>query len=223
MSELSIFTDETGDSGSGSLYYIITFVFHDQSKKIDEQIERLSRELENIGFPLGTAVHTYPIIRKEDEYQNLPLALRRKVIDRIVTFTRRCDISYISFGVKKREYPDRLKRMGRLSRELSIFFREHVDYLLSFDKVIAYYDNGQSDITNMINTIFNAFFFEVEFRKIRPSDYRLCQSADLLCTMELLAMKAEDNALTKSDLIFFESRRRIIKDYIKSLRSKRFI
>ena len=113
--------------------------------------------------------------------------------------------------------------MGRLSRELSIFFREHADYLLSFDKVIAYYDNGQSDITNMINTIFNAFFFEVEFRKIRPSDYRLCQSADLLCTMELLAMKAEDNALTKSDLIFFESRRRIIKDYIKSLRSKRFI
>ena len=223
MSELSIFTDETGDGGSGSRYYIVTFVFHDQSKSIDQQVARLSHELENIGFPLGTAVHTYPIIRKEDEYQNLPLALRRKVIDKIVTFTRRCDISYISFGVRKREYPDRLKMMGRLSRDLAIFFREHAGYLLSFDKVIAYYDNGQADITNMINTIFNAFFFDVEFRKVKPSDYRLYQSADLLCTMELLSMKVEDHALTKSDLIFFESRRRIIKDYIKTLRAKRFL
>ena len=193
------------------------------SKSIDEQIVRLSIELENIGFPLGTAVHTYPIIRKEDEYQNLPLALRRKVIDKIVTFTRRCDISYVSFGVKKREYPDRLKMMGKLTRDLSIFFREHADYLLSFDKVIAYYDNGQADITNMINTIFNAFFFDVEFRKVRPSDYRLYQSADLLCTMELLSMKIADNALTKTDLIFFESKRRIMKDYIKTLGAKRFL
>lgn len=221
MSELSIFTDETGDGGTGSDYYIVTFVFHDQSKSIDEQMGRLSVELNDIGFPQGTAVHTYPIIRKEKEYQNLSLALRRKVIDKIVTFTRRCEISYASFGVRKREYPERLKMMGRLSRDLSVFFGNRAEFLLSFDKVIAYYDNGQADVTRMINTIFNAFFFDVEFRKACPSEYRLYQAADLLCTIELLAMKAEDHTLTKSDLIFFKSRRRILKDYVRSLRAKR--
>jgi hypothetical protein len=222
LSELSIFTDETGDGGTNSSYYIVTLVFHDQTKDISPQIERLTTELDNIGFPLGTAVHTYPIIRKEDEYANLPLKLRRKVIDKLVTFSRRCDIAYRSFGVRKREYPDRLKMMGRLSREMALFFRNHAEYLLSFDRVFAYYDNGQADITNMINTIFNAFFFEVEFKKAHPSDYRLSQAADLFCTIELLAMKATDNTLTKSDLIFFESRRRILKDYVKTLQAKRF-
>jgi hypothetical protein len=219
---LSIFTDETGDGGTNSSYYIVTLVFHDQSKDINAQIERLSTELDNLGFPLGTAVHTYPIIRKEGEYANLPLELRRKMIDKLVTFTRRCDITYRSFGVRKREYPDRLKMMGRLSREMALFFRNHAECFLGFDRVLAYYDNGQADITNMTNTLFNAFFFDVEFKKAFPSDYRLSQAADLLCTAELLAMKAEDNKLTKSDLIFFESRRRILKDYVKTLRAKRF-
>jgi len=222
LSVLSIFIDETGDGGSNSKYYLVTLVFHDQSNDIQPQMARFSKELDLLGFPRGSAVHTYPIIRKEDEYANLSLNTRRKAIDKIVTFARRCDITYKSFSIRKREYSDRLKMMGRLSREMSIFFQEHSEYLLAFDRVIAYYDNGQAEITNMINTIFNAFFFDVEFRKVLPSDYRLYQVADLLCTIELLSLKAEDCTLTNSDLIFFESRRKILKDYVKTVRTKLF-
>jgi hypothetical protein len=49
----------------------------------------------------------------------------------------------------------------------------------------------------------DAFFFDVEFKKAYPSDYRLSQAADLFCTTKLLALKSEDNTLTNSDLIFF--------------------
>lgn len=125
------------------------------------------------------------------------------------------------YGSNSKYYPDRLDMMGRLSREISLFLKDNTGYLLSFDKIISYYDNGQSEITKMINTLYNAFFFEVEFRRIRPSDFRLSQTADLLCTIELLADKASDNGLTRSDLIFFESRRRLLKDYVKTIRTKR--
>jgi hypothetical protein len=65
LSELSIFTDETGDYGKNSDYYKVILLFHDQSADISHHVERLSKELEIIGFPPGSAVHTYPIIRKE--------------------------------------------------------------------------------------------------------------------------------------------------------------
>jgi hypothetical protein len=74
----------------------------------------------------------------------------------------------------------------------------------------------------MINTLYNAFLFDVEFRKISPPDFRLSQAADLFCTIELLAEKSYSHTLTDSDLIFFESRRRLLKDYVKTVRTKRF-
>ena len=52
MREISIFVDESGDFGEcekHSPYYIVTMVFHDQSKDISREIIKLDRELKNIG------------------------------------------------------------------------------------------------------------------------------------------------------------------------------
>ncbi len=54
-----------------------------------------------------------------------------------------------------------------------------------------------------------------------PADYRLFQAADLVCTLELLRAKDADSALTRSDLYFFESGRRLRKDYLKPLALRR--
>lgn len=43
IKELSIFIDESGDFGEVKerpAYYLVTFVMHDQSKSIDEQVTR---------------------------------------------------------------------------------------------------------------------------------------------------------------------------------------
>ncbi len=66
--------------------------------------------------------------------------------------------------------------------------------MLSFDKVIAYYDNGQTEVSRTLNAVLNAFFFEVEFRRVKPHDCRLFQAADLCRTPELLRAKVEDKA-----------------------------
>ena len=40
----------------------------------------------------------------------------------------------------------------------------------SFENVIVYYDNGQKEITNIINTVFNVFL-DAELCKVSPSEF----------------------------------------------------
>lgn len=75
----------------------------------------------------------------------------------------------------------------------------------SFDKVIIYYDNGQIELTKILTSVFSTLYTHVEFRKVKPVDYKLFQIADLICTIELPAEKAETNSLTNSELDFFDN------------------
>jgi hypothetical protein len=223
VSDLSIFVDESGDFGdSGSDYYVVGLVFHDQRAGIKAEAARLSHCLADRGFPADHSVHTGAAIRGEAEYRGLSVERRLAAFTAIFTFARRAPVAYQAFVFRKRQYPGRLKLKGALSRAFSIFLRDNAEYFLSFDKVIAYYDNGQAEVTDVVNTLFNAFFFDIEFRRAVPSEYRLFQVADLICTLELLRAKADDARLSKSDLFFFGSRRALRKDYLNKIGSKQF-
>ena len=94
------------------------------------------------------------------------------------------------------------------------------DFWKSFDKVVIYYDNGQVELTKILNSVFNTLYTQVEFRKVKPVDYKLFQIADLICTLELLAEKAETNTFTRSELEFFDNVRNFKKNYLKHIRKK---
>lgn len=93
---------------------------------------------------------------------------------------------------------------GAIAREPGEFLQARSAYFRAFQEVIVYYDNGQAELTRILNAVINAYFLNVEFRRMLPADYRLFPAADLICTLELLKAKDADNALTKSDLYFFE-------------------
>ena len=110
--------------------------------------------------------------------------------------------------------------VSRISREVSTFLREHLEFLQSFDRIIVYYDNGQKEITNLVNTLFNAFL-EAEVRKVSLSDYSLFQAADMFCTLTLLEEKLESEGLSNSEKEFFMSVRDLKKNYLKPAHAKR--
>jgi hypothetical protein len=60
-------------------------------------------------------------------------------------------------------------------------------------------------------------------RKVLPSDYRLFQVADLICTLELLEYKIENSDLTRSEQLLFHSKRELKKDFIKGIHKKYFM
>ena len=220
---LSIFIDESGDFGayeSHCPYYLVSMVMHDQRIEIKNNLICLDEHLQRLGYP-NHAIHTGPLIRREAVYANDTVESRKKLFNSLFHFTRQINFRYICVSIRKSECRDEIDMASHLSRAISEELRRNKEYLESFDKVIIYYDNGQIELTKILTSIFNSLFFNVEFRKVQPVNYRLFQVADLICTLELLSIKERNHLLTKSEEMFFGSVKELKKSYLKPLQKKK--
>ncbi len=225
MKELSIFVDESGDFGAFSKhspYYIITMILHDQSQDITDNIAKLKEEFVNLGYENDFVVHTGPLIRKEEIYCNMLPNDRRAIFTKLFFFTMKSKIWYKSFVFDKRKYEDSLKMEAMMAREISLFLRSNLSFFQGFDNVILYYDNGQKQITRMLNNVLATELAEYDIRRVFPKDYKLFQAADLICTLELMDTKCKGSNLTKSEMAVFHSKRDLYKQFIKPIKKKEF-
>ncbi|MDO4327463.1 MAG: hypothetical protein Q4E24_15815 [bacterium] len=109
---------------------------------------------------------------------------------------------------------------AKLSKKIAKILRTNENFWNSFDNVIVYYDNGQIELTKILTSVFNTLYAHVEFRKVKPVDYKLFQVADLICTLELLSEKAESGSFSASELEFFDNVRDFKKNYLKHIKKK---
>ena len=222
MRELSIFVDESGDWGEykhHSPYYIITFVFHNQYIDISDDLSKLDAGLLNIGYS-GHCLHTGPIIRGEEEYKEIDISKRQRILKKMMGFIRRMEIQYKSFYIEKKQFDNSLEAIGRISKQLSVFIRDHLRYFLEFDTIKVYYDNGQTEVNKILSSVLNALLDNVEFKRVLPRDYRLFQVADFICILTLVRMKMEHKEMSRSEIAFFENERTLRKQYLKHLDEK---
>lgn len=220
---LSVFIDESGDFGAydrHAPFYLVSMVFHDQRSDIRENIQVLDQHLNTLGYH-DHAIHTGPIIRRESVYVNEQMEERKKLFNALFNFSRKLDVHYICVCIRKSECRDVVDMTAKLSRNIADSLRAHQDYLRGFDRIVIYYDNGQVELTKILTSVFNALFSHVEFRRVRPVDYKLFQVADLICTAELLMQKINAGQWTRSEQEFFCSVRDFKKNYWKPLQKKR--
>lgn len=225
MNELSIFIDESGDFGKydhHSPYYIIAMVFHDQNEDIGPAVSKLNRELSYLSLD-DLCIHTGPIIRKEGIYINQSVSERRRIFNKMVAFIRQINIRYKCFLIEKKHFLNVVESTERLSEQISLFLRKHYEEFLSFDNVKIYYDNGQVEVSKILSSVFNTLLPNPVFRKVMPSEYKLFQAADLICTLELIRLKLKNNMLSKSERIFFGNTRDLKKNYIIPLSRKEWL
>lgn len=223
MQVLSIFVDESGDFGEYAKhapYYIVSMVFHDQTVDISPNIKQLDNSLIQIGYGDGQAIHTEPLIRRERPYQYFQPNERRAIFSKLYYFTLNCEIKYKSFIFHKIEFKNNFKLEDRIARDISLFIKENLLVFLKYDKIILYYDNGQHELSQILYAVFEAELPSFEVRKVLPSEYRLFQVADLLCTLELLKEKIKHGNLSKSEEIIFHSKRDLKKDFLKGIQKK---
>lgn len=222
MKELSIFVDESGDFGefdSHTPFYILSLVLHDQKVDIKDDLALLESEMRNIDWP-DHCIHAGPIIRAEYEYKECSLHERQQIIRRLMTFTRKLDIRYKSIYVEKKKELDEIELTGKLSRQLADLVRQNTNFFSEYDIVKVYYDNGQTQVTKILVSVFTTLLNNVKFIKVIPSDYRLFQVADLICTLKLTELKLERHILSKSEQYFFQDDRTFRKNYLKPLDKK---
>jgi len=223
MKELSIFIDESGDFGElkeRPAYYLVTMIFHNQAINIDNEVRKIEESIITSGYDIEY-IHTGPVIRRESIFANYSLDDRRKLLYKILNFYNKCPINHDSVVVDRKEAPDKISLSGRLAKEIQRMIIKHQDYFDSFDKIIVYYDFGQSELSSILNAVFSLLFSDVEFRKATPQKYKLLQVADFVCSMELLKIKRQENRLSKSETQFFYKSQELKKTFLTSLEKKR--
>ena len=114
-----------------------------------------------------------------------------------------------------------MKLEAQIVKDMNLFTQSNKAHFEKFDKVILYYDNGQKNITRILNTVLATNFKEYDIRKVLPKDYKLFQVADLICTFELIKNKIESGNLSKSETLIFRSKKELRKDFIKKLWKKK--
>lgn len=223
MKELSVFVDESGDFGQYDYhcpFYIVSIVFYEQTNDLSENLLNLERKLSEIGYE-NLCIHCGPIIRSEAEFRNESIDARKKILMRMMSFVRNADIEYETLCVEKKHIEDDVELVLKLSKQLSAIIKSHLDYFQSFDAIKVYYDNGQAQVRRVLTSVFGVLLENVKFKTVSPSDYRLFQVADLVCTMKLISTKIEHRLVSKTEIQFFGSEKEFKNSYIKLLKRKR--
>jgi len=198
----------------------VTLVFHDQAVDIAPNLRALAETLRNHDMP-GYTIHAGPLIRREAEYNDFSRWERQQAFNCLFHFARMVDITYTTLLVEKRQLASGEELNARIKKQLKAFLRSQLERLAAYDKVILYYDHGQNELNSILVSTFMEHFTYVEFRKVNPANYKLFQAADMICTLELLALKAERKNLTQSECAFFSSESKLLKNYIRQIRRKR--
>ena len=79
------------------------------------------------------------------------------------------------------------------------------------------------NMTTVHHIILSPFFFFLimsSSRRFFPKDYRLFQAVDMICTLKLVELKADNKTLSKSEMNFFDNERVLKKNYLKPMKDK---
>ena len=206
---LSVFVDESGRfqyPDRESRFYIVGMVFHDQSTNITQAIHDFNKSIYSLGLdPTAFVFHAGPLVRREKGYEFFSRNHRGKIYNRMMTFARRIDFRWHCLCVDKKYINSSLQIVSKLQAQLDEFIETHKSLLNNVAKVKIYYDYGQSPVTKILQKSFTALGDKVEFAvDVQPRRYMLFQLADLICTLNLVAMKIKSREpLTDSEYKFF--------------------
>ena len=223
--EVSVFVDESGSfdhDERSSLCYSVCMVIHNQESNIAYEIERLEEALGHTEGGVNHCVHTSPLIRRENEYATLSLSARRRMFFAMLTFVRKVAISYRYFFVKKHFTDSNAVLHDILLREIVSFLVVRSDIFEPFDVIKVYYDNGQAQMKRVLAEAFALYSSKVQFPPdVVPARYRLFQAADLICALELAALKIDTGSgLSQSENAFFGGPHKFKRNVLKQIRQK---
>ena len=220
--ECSIFVDETGGEGGQSRYYAVTLVFHDQADDISGMLSKYEKALRDRGFE-DIPFHASPLMNGHDRYSGVDISIRKVMFMAFFVMLQHLPIRYRTFLYRRSEFADNAALMNRLRKDITSFLFDELEYLQSFEAVKIYYDDAQRVVTRSLHAAVEYVLSKesLMYRNASPSQYRLSQAADMICTLELTAQKFGAHEQTRTDEKFFGSAGSFKNNYMKSLKRKR--
>lgn len=222
MRELSVFIDESGDIGTGSEYYLLTLVFHNQSDDIDSWLSSYEQACTASNLPKNT-FHFTPVLRGHAPFDSMGYSTRKRLLSRFRYFVERLPFKYVCLSYEKRRFSNTADLQAKMQRDIERLIRDNLVFFQEFDVVKVYYDNGQNIVSTSVHGAISAALFEdaVVYRNIKPNRYRLFQVADYICGIELAAIRYERNQAGLTEERFLGSWKDFRQNYLKKLRRHR--
>ena len=146
-----------------------SMVFHNQKINILSEIEHLDERL-NYKNLEGHTLHVGPLIRKEEPYRNMTQSERMKILTTYFMLFNKLNIKYKTFIVEKTKRQTKNDLIRSLSGQVMEFVNSKHNYFAD-NKFVIYYDNGQTQVSNILATVFS--LYDCEFKIIKPDKYKL--------------------------------------------------
>ena len=222
MKKLSIYVDESGVFGTYNIhepFYIFTLIICEEKNQNNFLIKNLDYELEKLRLKKAV-FHAGPIIRREKEYTDLNIALRRKIFNKMSYFANHYVFMYQSFTINRKKYYNEKLLEDEILNQLTNFLLTNIKYFVSFDTII-YYDNGQKQLSYLLRKVFLLFCYNFKFKTIFSNNSRLLQLADYVTTLELIRHKFENKSVSLSEHYFFGSYENFRKNYFRQIEKKK--
>ena len=220
MKKLNIFIDESGDFGindNASDLYVVSFVFLSSLNNIEPFLNAFKERLNKLKFT--KMIHTADLIRHKGDYKDLSIDLKKSIFNSLFVFTKRSPIKLKSIVVNKK-YTDSYKLLKKqLTAELNDLVSSNHKFFQQFDKIVIYYDNGQSQLAAILEDVFKDFniSFISGFDKTKE---KLFQVADMLTFIDKYYYKYKHKLyISKNEKIFFENME--MRKLLKELKNKR--
>lgn len=221
--KLSIYVDESGNTGgavnTNSLWYIICLVFF-ENQNISECEDELEYGFAMLGHP-NHCFHTSPLIHGESYYANDPIAVRRKIMGKFMSFLRHIPAKHIEFSIEKKNMTEE-KIHDFLIKQVCEFIENNLLYFSAFDNITFYYDNGQNIVLKVLEETVRTLIPECTIEYETPKHSRLLQIADLICSLKWLSIKSRTVGLTYKEECFFKDDRHLRKDFLRIVDMKEF-
>ena len=222
MRRLNIFVDETGEFGFGkesSLLYGVSFTFHEQNDDIMQELNKLNKRLDKIGYT--KMIHMADLIMRREDYKNFDIAMRKSIFNSIYQFSRKIPVKYKTIIIDKRYTNDARTLRQRLSIEINKMIKEHEKYFNRFDKIVMYYDNGQETLGTILDSIFLRFEGFEHRVNFDHKEKRLFQVSDMLTFIDKYDYKYKNKMpFTRGEKYFFSIYE--IRRVLRELNKKRF-
>lgn len=226
--KLSVFVDESGNFSypdEVARFYVITLVLHRQSDSIGDLVRRLDDRLAQLHLN-GICFHAGPIIRREEGFADMNWEIRSRLFSLMMAFLRKAPVKFATVVVDKKYVSSLNLLTERLANGIDAVLDSIRRHAKDGETVKVYYDCGQPPVTQLLrDAARRAFGSSVEFAQgVRPSDYRLFQLADLICTLTLVKSKLEAGLpMSSSEHRFFGGARSFKRVCLRPLKDKELL
>ena len=217
---LNIFIDESGDFGfakGSSELYAVSFVLHESSNSIKNELAYLNEKLDNLNY--NGMVHLAYLVAKRGDYAGLSPERRKAIFWAIFYFSIRIKAKFKTIIIDKKYINKKSQLNIFLQKKIKKFVEQNIKYFKSFKKIVIYYDNGQETLRDILDKIFMKLPIEKR-DNFNHKEKRLFQVSDMLTIIDKLDYKRKNNIkFTKAETFFFEGED--FRHIINLLKSKR--